>query len=233
MESFRILLLIFLVLCALSVSFSKNLLVSIIIYMSYSLIMSMIWILLESPDLAITEAAVGAGVTSVLFFITLKRIGAIGKEHVEKPDETTREIHTRTWVRRFERYYKEAAIILGMVIIAVLFFGLIGYFTFIRPYFVYRKLPKVLAETDGKYVYFHGKKETKISLVDLSYCYIDVDVPRIFHPGFIREFLIHKFSSDYGSITLDVPKHGTVKLQFVANAEEVAKELLDYINKNS
>ena len=123
--------------------------------------------------------------------------------------------------------------ILGMVIIAVLFFGLIGYFTFIRPYFVYRKLPKVLAETDGKYVYFHGKKETKISLVDLSYCYMDVDVPRIFHPGFIREFLIHKFSSDYGSITLDVPKHGTVKLQFVANAEEVAKELLDYINKNS
>ena len=114
MESFRILLLIFLVLCALSVSFSKNLLVSIIIYMSYSLIMSMIWVLLESPDLAITEAAVGAGVTSVLFFITLKRISAIGKEHVEKPDETTREIHTRTWVRRFERYYKEAAIVLGM-----------------------------------------------------------------------------------------------------------------------
>ena len=122
MESFRILLLIFLVLCALSVSFSKNLLVSIIIYMSYSLIMSMIWILLESPDLAITEAAVGAGVTSVLFFITLKRIGAIGKEHVEKPDETTREIHTRTWVRRFERYYKEAAIVLGMVIIVALLF---------------------------------------------------------------------------------------------------------------
>ena len=122
MESFRILLLIFLVLCALSVSFSKNLLVSIIIYMSYSLIMSMIWVLLESPDLAITEAAVGAGVTSVLFFITLKRISAIGKEHVEKPDETTREIHTRTWVRRFERYYKEAAIVLGMVIIVALLF---------------------------------------------------------------------------------------------------------------
>ena len=39
--------------------------------------------------------------------------------------------------------------ILCMVIIAVLFFGLIGYFTFIRPYFVYKKLPNVLAETDG------------------------------------------------------------------------------------
>ena len=74
MESFRILLLIFLVLCALFVSFSKNLLVSVIIFMSYSLMMSIIWILLESPDLAITEAAVGAGVTSLLFFVTLKKI---------------------------------------------------------------------------------------------------------------------------------------------------------------
>jgi len=39
--------------------------------------MSVIWICLESPDLAITEAAVGAGVTSVLFFVTLKKIHAI------------------------------------------------------------------------------------------------------------------------------------------------------------
>ena len=115
----------------------------------------------------------------------------------------------------------------------MLFFGLIGYFTFIRPYIVYKKLPEVLAESDGEFVYFHGKKEAKISLVDLSYCYIDVDVPHVFQHGFIREFIIHKFSSNYGTITLNVPDHGTVKLQFVANAEDVAKELLDYINQNS
>ena len=60
--------------------------------------------------------------------------------------------------------------ILIIVIIAVAFFGTIGYFTFIRPYFVYKKLPNVLAETDGEFVYFHGKKEAKVSLVDLSYC---------------------------------------------------------------
>ncbi len=120
MESFRILLLIFLVICALCVSFSKNLLVSVVIFMSYSLIMSIIWVLLESPDLAITEAAVGAGVTSVLFFITLKRIDAIGKEHREKPDEVTREINARTGVKRFERFYKGMAIVLGMAIIVAM-----------------------------------------------------------------------------------------------------------------
>ena len=123
--------------------------------------------------------------------------------------------------------------ILAMVIGAVLFFGLIGYFTFIRPYFVYKKLPNVLAETDGEFVYFHGKKEAKISLNDLSYCYMDVNVPHIFQHGFIREFIIHKFSSNYGSITLDVPNHGSIKLQFVVNAEEVGKELLNQINENS
>ena len=123
--------------------------------------------------------------------------------------------------------------ILCIVIGIALFFGLIGYFTFIRPYFVYKKLPNVLAETDGEFVYFHGKKEAKISLNDLSYCYMDVDVPHIFQHGFIREFIIHKFSSNYGTIVLNVPSYGTIKLKFVANAEDVAKELLNYINENS
>lgn len=70
----------FLIVCAVSVSFTKNLLVSIVIFMSYSLAMSVIWIFLESPDLAITEAAVGAGVTSVLFFITLRKIDSMEEE---------------------------------------------------------------------------------------------------------------------------------------------------------
>lgn len=67
-------LLILLVVCAIAVSFSKKLLTSVIIFMAYSSIMSIIWIFLESPDLAITEAAVGAGVTSILFFLTLKKV---------------------------------------------------------------------------------------------------------------------------------------------------------------
>ena len=123
--------------------------------------------------------------------------------------------------------------ILGIVIGIALFFGTIGHFTFIRPYIVYKKLPKVLAETDGEFVYFHGKKEAKISLNDLSFCYIDTRVPYVFQHGFLREFIIHKFSSNYGSIVLDVPSYGTVKMQFVANAQTVSKELLNYINENS
>lgn len=120
MENFRILLLIFLVLCALAVSFTKNLLASVMIFMSYSSIMAIIWVLLESPDLAITEAAVGAGVTSILFFITLKRIRAIGKAHEDEQDTTTKEINARPAVKRFDRYYGGVAIVMGLVIILAL-----------------------------------------------------------------------------------------------------------------
>lgn len=80
MTVFTYILLGFLVVCAIAASLSKNLLNTILIFMSYSLVMSVIWILLESPDLAITEAAVGAGVTTVLFLVTLKKIHAIIKE---------------------------------------------------------------------------------------------------------------------------------------------------------
>ena len=61
MEFLNVLLLLFILVCAVSVSLTKNLLTSLIIFMSQSLAMSIIWILLQSPDLAITEAAVGAG----------------------------------------------------------------------------------------------------------------------------------------------------------------------------
>ena len=87
MKLFEIILLICLIVCAVSVAFTKDLLTSIVIFMSYSLIMCIIWILLQSPDLAITEAAVGAGVTSIPFFITLKKIRAIRKEDRDEQDE--------------------------------------------------------------------------------------------------------------------------------------------------
>ncbi|MCM1088356.1 MAG: DUF4040 domain-containing protein [Blautia sp.] len=96
MQVFVNILLGFLIICAIAASLSKNLLNTILIFMSYSLVMSIIWILLESPDLAITEAAVGAGVTSVLFFVTLKKIHAMvmldkkkeEQEHEQENSET-------------------------------------------------------------------------------------------------------------------------------------------------
>ena len=63
--------------CAIAAPLCKRLLATVIVYMSFSLLMAVLWSLLQSPDLAITEAAVGAGVTSILFFLTLKKIKAL------------------------------------------------------------------------------------------------------------------------------------------------------------
>ncbi len=87
MEKVNALLLIFIIFCAVSVSFSKSLLSAVIIFMAQSLAMSLVWILLRAPDLAVTEAAVGAGVTSLLMFVALKKIHAVRANPDEKRDQ--------------------------------------------------------------------------------------------------------------------------------------------------
>lgn len=87
-DLFLLLLLGLLLVCALSAVLTKNLLVCLIIFMAYSVIMSLIWVLLQAPDLAITEAAVGAGISSILLFVTLKKLQTIRKKaQDEKTDQ--------------------------------------------------------------------------------------------------------------------------------------------------
>lgn len=87
MNVFIIMILGFLVVCAVATALTKSLLASVVIYMAYSVLMCIVWMLLQSPDLAVTEAAVGAGVTSLLFFITLKKIHAIRGDEEEDHHE--------------------------------------------------------------------------------------------------------------------------------------------------
>ena len=87
MDVLKVILMIFLIICAITVSRVKNLLTCIIIFMSYSCVMSLIWILLQSPDLAITEAAVGAGVSGVMMLLTLKKIRKVKGGHNDDEEE--------------------------------------------------------------------------------------------------------------------------------------------------
>ena len=80
---FECLLLLMLIVIALAALLQKNLLTAVILYSSFGLVMSVVWMLLQAPDLAITEAAVGAGVTGVLFFLTLKKTDQM-KENSDK-----------------------------------------------------------------------------------------------------------------------------------------------------
>ena len=87
MVALNVLLLVFILVCAVAVSVTKDLLTSIIIFMAQSVAMSVVWILLRAPDLAITEAAVGAGITTLLMFVTLKKLHAIHIQGKKGEDE--------------------------------------------------------------------------------------------------------------------------------------------------
>ncbi|MFI3206123.1 MAG: DUF4040 domain-containing protein [Clostridia bacterium] len=117
---FKYILLIFLVVCAISVSATKKLINAIVIFMSYSCVMSVIWVMLESPDLAITEAAVGAGVSSILFFVTLKKIRAVEHEEDEKHSDDIRDVENHWEMKFFAPAYKVGSLIVCFGIMVVL-----------------------------------------------------------------------------------------------------------------
>ncbi len=120
MIEYKDILLIFLVVCAISVTLSKKLINSIIIFMSYSLVMAVIWIMLESPDLAITEAAVGAGVSSILFFVTLKKIKAVDHEEENEVPEDIKDVKAHWEMKIFSKSYFVTSIIVCFSLIVIL-----------------------------------------------------------------------------------------------------------------
>lgn len=70
---FDIVLILLLIATAVSVVRLKDLLAAAIVFSSYSLLMCLLWLHRGAPDVAMTEAAVGAGVTTVLFLVAISR----------------------------------------------------------------------------------------------------------------------------------------------------------------
>ncbi|MDI6883984.1 MAG: DUF4040 domain-containing protein [Hadesarchaea archaeon] len=60
------------VLCLIAIEL-RDLLYSVIVLAGASITLAVIFYMLQAPDIAITQAAVGAGVTTVLFVIAVSR----------------------------------------------------------------------------------------------------------------------------------------------------------------
>ena len=73
MKMLECILLLLLIVTGVAAPLQKRPLLMVIGFTCFGLIMSVIWMLLQAPDLAITEAAVGTGVSGVLFYLTLRR----------------------------------------------------------------------------------------------------------------------------------------------------------------
>jgi multicomponent Na+:H+ antiporter subunit B len=66
-------LLAFVVGTALITTLARGLVVTLLAFAAYSLGLAMVWVVLRAPDVALTEAAVGAGVTTALFLLLVRR----------------------------------------------------------------------------------------------------------------------------------------------------------------
>ena len=143
----------------------------------------------------------------------------------------TKEGFRNVWVNRLMSLASITVLMACLVIIglgAMLFFGLVGYGLFVRPYYLYLKLPDVQLEYDDEFLYIHSKKEAKIPLADLTYVQITAELPFIFHTSFLREMLIHLCSDEYGRIDLDIDGFGSYKLYFVPYAKDMEGKLLRF-----
>jgi len=64
-------LLVFVLGCAIGTALLKDTLAAVIAFAAYSLGISIIWLVLQAPDVGLTEAAVGAGIMTILFLLAL------------------------------------------------------------------------------------------------------------------------------------------------------------------
>ena len=117
-----------------------------------------------------------------------------------------------------------------IVLAGMIFFGMVGYFLFVRPYRLYLKLPEIQAEYDDEFLYIHGKKEAKIPLSEITYVHITAELPFLLHESFLREMLIHFCSDEYGRIDLDIDGFGSYKLYFVPYAKKMESELFRFFD---
>jgi len=68
------------VICAIAAVSVRDLLVSVVLLSAFSLFMCLLWIEMGAVDVAFTEAAVGAGVTTVFFVLTVLKTERVSKD---------------------------------------------------------------------------------------------------------------------------------------------------------
>ncbi|KTG09943.1 cation:proton antiporter [Haloprofundus marisrubri] len=79
--------LVFVLGCALTAALLRDVLAAIIASAAYSLGIAILWIVLQAPDVALTEAAVGAGVMTLLLLLTIaKTVRPENENEFERPN---------------------------------------------------------------------------------------------------------------------------------------------------
>ncbi|MBL1261882.1 MAG: DUF4040 domain-containing protein [Thiotrichaceae bacterium] len=59
---------------------SADLFKSIVLFIAFGLVLALAWVRLDAPDVALAEAAIGAGLTGALLITTLARLNASSRK---------------------------------------------------------------------------------------------------------------------------------------------------------
>jgi len=69
---------------------SENIFKAVVLFMSFGLLMAIAWVRMKAPDIALAEAALGAGLTGPIFLATLSRMEQLQKYDRRLDEEAER-----------------------------------------------------------------------------------------------------------------------------------------------
>ncbi|MFA5479563.1 MAG: hydrogenase subunit MbhD domain-containing protein [Candidatus Muiribacteriota bacterium] len=75
MNNIENLILLLLLFCVVMIVFSKKLVTSLIFLGTFSLLLSVSYFIMQAPDVAITEAALGSGLSVIVYMVAIKKTG--------------------------------------------------------------------------------------------------------------------------------------------------------------
>ncbi len=88
---FDILLILTLLWLAWSLLATEDIFKAVVLFMSFGMLMALAWVRLRAPDVALAEAAIGAGLTGPLFLAALRRIKRTLREERRLDSEEDRD----------------------------------------------------------------------------------------------------------------------------------------------
>ncbi len=63
---------------------SRDLFRAVVVFIAFGLLMAIAWVRLQAPDIALAEAAIGAGLTGVLLLDAVSHFGRSSRSRIER-----------------------------------------------------------------------------------------------------------------------------------------------------
>lgn len=105
--AFDVLLGLALLICALGVFTSVDLFRAVVMFIAFGLLLALVWVRLDAPDLALAEAAIGAGLTGVLMIDAIAHLTSSDAQRHSRDSDATQQ-HSPAHAQRLNHQYDKS-----------------------------------------------------------------------------------------------------------------------------